>query len=703
MRICLVSKEIAGVRGGGIGVYVSEAGKALSAFGHEVWLLTEDPGKEKRERLKALTWFHRVLVAGENVPADRRQRLFHGGPHYAYSMLVHETLQATGVAFDYIEFPDYEAEGLIPLREQNLFQTYGSAALGVTLHSPTYECFLDDQQMHRASLAIREVCLLEDDAIRNAPVLNCPSTGLAEVVTRRLGLRPDAATIIRYPMNLPQPPTPTAPRASLEELKFLYYGRIEPRKGVEPLIEAFRALPHLRLRLVGGDVPYSPYGRSFRAHLERNAPPNVEFLGEVPRERMLALNREADVCIFPSLFENWPNACIEAMAAGRVVLGSRHGGMSEMIEHGKSGFLVDGRNPADIARVISDDVASHLNRLDQIGHAAASRIRILSDQETYVRAIERRVAGCGAIAAPPKPISARTPKVSIVIPFYKDQATIAEAVQSACRQEHDNLEIVVVNDGSPLRDAVDVLADQSKRDPRIKVVHKPNGGLSSARNCGIKHATGDYLLFLDADNILHPDYASLGVDVLERRPDLTYVVPHAQFFNGETGARLGVYNPVPFDRTTGLLINRFGDAGAMFRRTLFTDHGISYDEVLLDYADWALWMDLNRLGFRGAVIPRVLYDYRLRDDSLVNQVARPNHKDLMGLLIDRHFPVVDPREKDVLVTLFQVAGHAVNDIMRGDPESPSVKESLSILFKSALRVGTRWRQKMSRGARDSTP
>ncbi len=55
MRICLVSKEIAGVRGGGIGVYVSEAGKALSASGHEVWLLTEDPGAEKRERLKALT------------------------------------------------------------------------------------------------------------------------------------------------------------------------------------------------------------------------------------------------------------------------------------------------------------------------------------------------------------------------------------------------------------------------------------------------------------------------------------------------------------------------------------------------------------------------------------------------------------------------------------------------------------------------
>ena len=49
---------------------------------------------------------------------------------------------------------------------------------------------------------------------------------------------------------------------------------------------------------------------------------------------------------------------------------------------------------------------------------------------------------------------------------------------------------------------------------------------------------------------------------------------------------------------------------------------------------------------------------------MVNQDAPSNHRDLMGLLIDRHFPIVDPREKDVLVTLFQVAGHAVDDIMR---------------------------------------
>jgi glycosyltransferase involved in cell wall biosynthesis len=712
MRICLVSKEVAGVSGGGIGVYVHEAGKALSACGHEVWLITQDPGVEKRDRLRSLTGFHRVLTAGENVPDSRRQDVFHGGPHYAYSMLVHETLQAAGAAFDYIEFPDYEAEGLIPIREQRLFGAYGRTVLGIMLHSPTYECFSYDQQMHRASLPIREVCLLEDEAIRTAPLINAPSNGLLEVVAQRLGLPHPAGTIIRYPMSLGPSPTPTPSRSSLDALEFLYFGRIEPRKGVENLIDAFRTLPHLCLRLVGGDVPYSPYGRSFRAHLERRAPPNIEFVGEVQRDAMLAAIQKADVCIFPSLFENWPNACIEAMAAGRVVIGSRHGGMAEMIDHGETGFLVDGRSADDIARVIREDLAAALPHLDEIARRAAARIRVLSDQQTYARAIARRVADFQATATPFAPAPSSDPKVSIVIPFYKDRDTIDEAVESACRQVHRNIEILVVNDGSPLPDADEILRRQAARDSRVRIIHKENGGLSSARNCGIANAAGEYVLFLDADNILRPDYARVGMEVLERDPELTFVVPHVQFFDGDTGAQLGVYNPIPFDRATALLINRFGDAGAMFRRSLFVDHGIAYDETLIAYEDWALWMDLEREGLRGEVIPRILYDYRNRRGSMVNEVAPPNHKDLMGLLIERHFPVVDPREKDVLVTLFQVGGHGINAVMRGRPDLPpqlspstlsvtdqeaavpSATDSLRSLARSAVQIGRRLRQKL---------
>jgi glycosyltransferase involved in cell wall biosynthesis len=421
---------------------------------------------------------------------------------------------------------------------------------------------------------------------------------------------------------------------------------------------------------------------------------------------MLDMIRTADVCIFPSLFENWPNACIEAMSAARVVIGSQHGGMAEMIDHGADGFLVDGRSASDIARVIREDLAGALSRLDRIGAAAAGRIRRLSDQQTYVRAIESRVAEAQARRQPHTVTADDTRKVSVVIPFHKDRDTVDEAVESACRQTYANIEILIVNDGSPLADAGVILQRQVQRDPRVRVIQKPNGGLGSARNCGIASASGDYVLFLDADNILRADYAKIGVEVLERHPDLAFVVPHARFFDGDSGAEIGVYNPIPFDRSTGLLINRFGDAGAMFRRSVFVNEGIAYDEALIGYEDWAVWMDLERKGLRGAAIPRILYDYRVRRESMVNQEARLTHRDQMGLLIDRHFPVVDPREKEVLVTLFQVAGHAIDDIMRGRlASSPRIApatqvtdgstyfpRSLRVLVQHALSFARRARQ-----------
>jgi glycosyltransferase involved in cell wall biosynthesis len=663
MRIAFVSKEVAGVRGGGIGTYVAEAGKALTAFGHEVWLITQDPGAELRPRLGELPGFHRVVVNGDGVAA--RMRLFHGHGHAEYSLLAHRTLQALPVRFDYIEFADYEAEGFVPLLEQHLFDSYGDTVLGLMLHSPTWECFRDDQQAHRASIAIREVCALEEHAIRLAPVRTAPSRGMRDAVTERLGLPADT-TLVRYPMALPAAlPEPVRSRPTLAELRFTYFGRIEPRKGVQNLIEAFRRMPELKLELIGGDVPYSPYGTSFRAWLSRELPANVRFVEPLPREELLRRLQRTDVCIFPSLFENWPNVCIEAMAAARVVIGSVHGGMGEMIEHGRSGFHVDGRDPADIRRVVQHELRDALPRLAEIGTAAAQRIRELSAPQTYVQAIERLVLDARERRRAPPPPAPAARRVSVVIPFHNDRDTIDHAVDSALRQSHRELEVLLVDDGSPLADAGEILARQAAKDPRVRFVRKPNGGLGSARNFGIEHSRGDYVLFLDADNELREDYAATGVAVLERFPDRMFIVPFIQFFDGATRQDCGVYNPMPFDRATALLINRFGDAGAMFRRTLFTGHGLRYDTVPTGYEDWALWMDLQRLGLRGEIVPRVLYDYRIRAESMIRKDSLPMHPTLVGWLIEHHYPADSEAEKRALITLFQTAGQSCARILYG--------------------------------------
>lgn len=97
------------------------------------------------------------------------------------------------------------------------------------------------------------------------------------------------------------------------------------------------------------------------------------------------------------------------------------------------------------------------------------------------------------------------PKVSVIMPVYKTEATVAAAIESVLAQTEPDFELICVNDGSP-DNAGAILADYAARDKRIRVFTQENRGLSGARNTGLDHATGDYVTFLDSDDAL-PRYA----------------------------------------------------------------------------------------------------------------------------------------------------------------------------------------------------
>lgn len=94
-------------------------------------------------------------------------------------------------------------------------------------------------------------------------------------------------------------------------------------------------------------------------------------------------------------------------------------------------------------------------------------------------------------------------KISIIVPVYKVEEYLDRCIKSIINQTYNNLEIILVNDGSP-DNCGNICANYALEDSRIKVIHKENGGLSDARNAGIEAATGDYLGFVDSDDYIHP-------------------------------------------------------------------------------------------------------------------------------------------------------------------------------------------------------
>ncbi len=107
------------------------------------------------------------------------------------------------------------------------------------------------------------------------------------------------------------------------------------------------------------------------------------------------------------------------------------------------------------------------------------------------------------------------PLVSIVIPIYKTQAFLGQCIESVLSQTYHNLEIILVDDGSP--DQCPQLCDcYAAQDNRIKVIHKENGGLSSAREAGIRNANGDYIVVVDSDDWLEPNTVAECVEIALR-------------------------------------------------------------------------------------------------------------------------------------------------------------------------------------------
>jgi glycosyltransferase involved in cell wall biosynthesis len=165
--------------------------------------------------------------------------------------------------------------------------------------------------------------------------------------------------------------------------------------------------------------------------------------------------------------------------------------------------------------------------------------------------------------------------LSIIIPCYNVEEFIAEAVESALSQTYPNKEVVVVNDGST-DNSLKVL---SRFGDQIRIITKKNGGLSSARNTGVLYSGGEYVMFLDADDIISPESAQAKIDILESNPDVGLVVGRHEVLTEdglEPGFWSNQYEPVVEDPFPLIFFVNAVVVDPIYRREVFAHCGL-YD------------------------------------------------------------------------------------------------------------------------------
>ncbi len=203
--------------------------------------------------------------------------------------------------------------------------------------------------------------------------------------------------------------------------------------------------------------------------------------------------------------------------------------------------------------------------------------------------------------------SSQAPLISVIIPAYNQADYLAAAVHSVLDQTYRNIEVIVVDDGSTDQTAE---IGQSFADPRVRYFHQENRGLSGARNTGIRNARGDYLSYLDSDDLFLPDKLSLLAKVLDATPEVGLVAGQAIPID-ESEQKIGkVFDtPLPADPTNLLLGNPLHVGSVLVRKSCQDEVGF-FDETLRSYEDWDMWLRLGLAGCGMAWVDQPVSLYR---------------------------------------------------------------------------------------------
>jgi glycosyltransferase involved in cell wall biosynthesis len=223
--------------------------------------------------------------------------------------------------------------------------------------------------------------------------------------------------------------------------------------------------------------------------------------------------------------------------------------------------------------------------------------------------------------------------VSVIIPCYNYARFLPDAVASVLAQTFTDWELIVVDDGSTdatLMTARQLMARHSDR--RIRVFRQPNSGPAAARNTGAKRATGTYLLFLDADDILAPPLLERTMAILRAQPAVGFVYSGMRLF----GQDRHEWPSVAFDLPR-LALDNYVLPHALVRRAAWEQVG-GFDPArsLWGFEDWDFWLRVATSGWRGWHIAEPLVFYRRHGHSLSDGVQRAYAWDVRAQLICKH-------------------------------------------------------------------
>ncbi|MBX9671240.1 MAG: glycosyltransferase family 4 protein [Candidatus Obscuribacterales bacterium] len=400
LRVCLISREYPPETGwGGIATFTRHLAHGLKDIGHHVEVVSLSKDHDKTVDDDGVK-VHRVSLEWIEKNFDSMNACIPYS-HYVLSASVSMWRKFLELhkqqAFDVVDTPELLAEGFFPALTRIL-------PLVIRLYTPHSKFIREGLHNVTPSFDHEFIAAIERVAMTSADVLTSPSLDLRDYVAGDLHIESDKIEIVRNPID-PDQFSPDGVRLlpDTKKIRVLFVGRLEERKGIQYLVDAIPMITRKNRNVefvVIGDDTKNATGQTSELHKLKNTIARdgtgefIQFINRVPLADLPGYYRSADICVVPSVYDNSPYTCLEAMSCGRPVVGTAGGGTKEYLTHEQSGIIVEPKDPQAIADALlrlieNEDLRSRMGR--------EARARVLHHFQR--KEIARQTAGLYELAA----------------------------------------------------------------------------------------------------------------------------------------------------------------------------------------------------------------------------------------------------------------------------------------------------------------
>jgi GT2 family glycosyltransferase/glycosyltransferase involved in cell wall biosynthesis len=633
--ICIVTPDIVGpVKNGGIGTACYHFARVLAETGRpvSVFFTGDLTDGQKAHWRNAYAKMRINFIALSDAPPVARF-VFGSTWFLERSWRVFDYLRKTN--FSAIHFQDWQANGFWSIKAKQTGIAFGRTTLTVMTHSCTKWINEGMQQFSANPFETAKLIWVETYCVSHCDLLLSPSHYMLQWVRENLVHSTQPARITPYTWA---GETVTAPRASVavDNDHLIFFGRLETRKGLHILGGALRQLAQDGVGLpravsfLGKHA--SVLGRDSAEYLEelRRDLPTVamNIINDFDYSRALDYIRQTrGLVVIPSIVDNYPLTVLECIQSGIPFIAASTGGIPEMIDSRVSFEL----HNASLAERLRHRHAIEHSCLEH-KYSASLAATVWRDLHADIEAASQSRTVASARE------TARAMSASVCVPFFNHHRYLETLVSALACQSYSVFEVILVNDGSSAEASqqFERIATRN-RDRRFRFLVTENGGPGAARNFAAEQASGDLLLFFDADN--QPkgkDFIATLVRALEHSNadcvTCPYDVVDADRILVFERDVLSTYRPIGGCTEAGFFENTFGDATMVIRRSVFDKLG-GFPTQRASWEDHEFLLNLCFKGYKLETLPEALFYYRQSRASRHRQANDfRNYQSLFGQL-----------------------------------------------------------------------